>query len=140
MIDDNLNENLEELEMQGEEFDANMEPILDEISGFLDKQKNKRNIMLNPRGVARLNAVYMALRDIMKKIDPDCIIKMVEDSIIKGTIHIELYCDEFIINNDNRQVMSLILQQCPTIDIYYTTHKGGKTVLVFEIPKVYVTF
>ena len=130
----------EELEMQEAEFDATMEPLLDEVSDFLDNQKKKQNIMMNPRGVAKLNAVYSALCDIIKDVDPEYEIKIVEDSLIKGTMHIELYCDEFIISNDNKKVIALILEHCPTVDIYYTTKKGGKTVLVFEIPKVYVTF
>ena len=130
----------EELEMQEAEFDATMEPLLDEVSDFLDNQKKKQNIMMNPRGVAKLNAVYSALCDIIKDVDPVYEIKIVEDSLIKGTMHIELYCDEFIISNDNKKVIALILEHCPTVDIYYTTKKGGKTVLVFEIPKVYVTF
>lgn len=78
--------------------------------------------------------------DIIKGVDPEYEIKIVEDPLIKGTMHIELYCDEFIINNDNKKVIALILEHCSTVDIYYTTKKGGKTVLVFEIPKVYVTF
>lgn len=130
----------EELEMQEAEFDATMEPLLDEVSDFLDSQKKKQNIMMNPRGVAKLNAVYSALCDIIKGVDPEYEIKIVEDSLIKGTMHIELYCDEFIISNDNKKVISLILEHCPTVDIYYTTKKGGKTVLTFEIPKVYVAF
>lgn len=130
----------EEFEMQEAEFDATMEPLLDEVSDFLDNQKKKQNIMMNPRGVAKLNAVYSALCDIIKDVDPEYEIKIVEDSLIKGTMHIELYCDEFIISNDNKKVVALILEHCPTVDIYYTTKKGGKTVLVFEIPKVYVTF
>lgn len=130
----------EELEMQEAEFDATMEPLLDEVSDFLDNQKKKQNIMMNPRGVAKLNAVYSALCDIIKDVDPEYEIKIVEDSLIKGTMHIELYCDEFIISNDNKKVIALILEHCPTVDIYYTTKKGGKTVLVFEIPKVYVVF
>ena len=130
----------EELEMQEAEFDATMEPLLDEVSDFLDNQKKKQNIMMNPRGVAKLNAVYSALCDIIKDVDPEYEIKIVEDSLIKGTMHIELYCDEFIISNDNKKVIALILEHCPTVDIYYTTKKGGKTVLIFEIPKVYVTF
>ena len=130
----------EELEMREAEFDATMEPLLDEVSDFLDNQKKKQNIMMNPRGVAKLNAVYSALCDIIKDVDPEYEIKIVEDSLIKGTMHIELYCDEFIISNDNKKVIALILEHCPTVDIYYTTKKGGKTVLIFEIPKVYVTF
>lgn len=130
----------EELEMQEAEFDATMEPLLDEVSDFLDNQKKKQNIMMNPRGVAKLNAVYSALCDIIKDVDPEYEIKIVEDPLINGTMHIELYCDEFIISNDNKKVIALILEHCPTVDIYYTTKKGGKTVLVFEIPKVYVTF
>lgn len=130
----------EELEMQEAEFDATMEPLLDEVSDFLDNQKKKQNIMMNPRGVAKLNAVYSALCDIIKGVDPEYEIKIVEDPLIKGTMHIELYCDEFIISNDNKKVITLILEHCPTVDIYYTTKKGGKTVLVFEIPKVYVVF
>lgn len=130
----------EELEMQEAEFDATMEPLLDEVSDFLDNQKKKQNIIMNPRGVAKLNAVYSALCDVIKGVDPEYEIKIVEDSLIKGTMHIELYCDEFIISNDNKKVISLILEHCPTVDVYYTTKKGGKTVLAFEIPKVYVAF
>ena len=126
--------------MTDEQFEMQMEPLIEEVSEFLEKQTNKQNIMLNPRGVAKLNAVYSALCNIVKKIDPDFTIEIKEDTFIKGTMHITVMCEAFIIDDDNKKVIALILEHCPTVDIYYTTKKGGKTVLVFEIPKVYVTF
>ena len=130
----------EEKEMQEEYLDFAMEPLIDEVADFLDKQKKKQNIIMNPKGVARLNAVYSALCDIMQKIDPEYKIEIKENLLAKGDFAIYLYCDEFIIDKDNKKVIGLILDQCPSVDIYYTTHKGGKTVLIFEIPKVYMRF